>query len=253
MANLSVPEGGSEASTRLPSGRHADISAFVSHTETETKDMKVQVATQSTQLVATQTAVRDLANMLKPVLSQLPMEVHDIKVGVGHTQAGLMVLRAEHEQMRAALAPPGFHLPPAGPAAAAAAPLPALPGADMATSRGVEPLPAGDARVASAAHPSGWRQVLSNAGLAGAGASAAGATAGVPLDLGNAHDQQAAAGATLQLPRPKTGGAPPCAEHCDGADDDELDAYWASGLPLTGPGRPALCGNVDRCGQAQRF
>ena len=59
MANLSVPEGGSEASTPLPSGRHANIGAFVSHTETETKDMKMQVATQSTQLLITQTAVQD--------------------------------------------------------------------------------------------------------------------------------------------------------------------------------------------------
>jgi hypothetical protein len=61
MANLSVPDGGTEASTPLPSGRHASTGAFVSHTETETKDMKAQVATwvatHSTQLAATQTAV----------------------------------------------------------------------------------------------------------------------------------------------------------------------------------------------------
>ena len=253
MANLTVPGGGSEASTSLPSGRHANIGAFVSHTETETKDMKLQVATQSTQLVATQKAVQDLANMLKPVLSQLVTEVRDIKVGVGHRQAGLMALRADHDQMRAALASQGFHLPPAGSAAASAAPLPALPDAEMTTSRDAGPLPSGGASAASAAHPGGWRQVLLNAMFAEPRASIAGATAGVPLGLGNAHDQQAAAGAALQLPRPKTGGAPPCDEHCDGADDDEYGALWAPGLPLTRPGRPALCGNVDRCDQAQRF
>ena len=70
----------------------------------------------------------------------------------------------------------------------------------------------------------------------------------MPLGLGNAHDQQAAAGATLYLPRPKTGGAPPCAEHCDGADDDEHGALWASGLPLTVPGPPKLCRNAATCG-----
>ena len=61
--------------------------------------MKSQVASQSTQLVASQTAVQDLANMLKSVLTQLASDVNDIKVGVGHTQAGLMrlQLQAEHE------------------------------------------------------------------------------------------------------------------------------------------------------------
>lgn len=122
--------------------------------------------------------------MLKPVLTQLPSEVHDIKVGVGHTQAGLELLRQEHEQMRAALAAQGFHLPPAGPAAAAAAPLPALPDADMAAARGAGSLPAGGASAASAAQPGGWRQVLSNAAPVGAAASVARATAGVPLGLG---------------------------------------------------------------------
>jgi hypothetical protein len=155
MASLSVPEGGTEASTPLPSGRHANIGAFVSHTETETKDMKAQMATHSTQLVATQTAVQDLANMLKPVLTQLASEVNDIKVGVGHTQAGLMMLPAEHNQMRAALESQGFQLPPAGSAAAAAAPLPALLGAGMTTPRDAEPLPASGAGAASAAHPGG--------------------------------------------------------------------------------------------------
>ena len=118
-----MPEGGSEASTPLPSARHANIGAFVSHTETETKEMKMQVATHSTQLVEMQSVVQDLANMLKPVLTQLSSEVHDIKVSVGHTQAGLMLLQAEHEQMPATLAPQGIHLPPAESAAAAAAPL----------------------------------------------------------------------------------------------------------------------------------
>ena len=239
MANLTVPEGGLEASTPLPSGRHANIGAFVSHTETETKDMKIQVATHSTQLVATQSAVQDFANMLKPVLTQLSSEVHDIKVG--HTQAGLLVLRHEHEQMRAALTAQGFHLPPAGSAAAAAAPLPALPDADMTATRGAGSLPAGGASATSAAQPGGWRQVLANAAPPEAAASVAGATAGVPLGQGNAHDQQAAAGATCQLPRPNTEGAPPC-------DDDELGALWASGLPLTGSGPPKLCRNADICG-----
>ena len=151
--------------------------------------------------------------MLKPVLTQLSSEVRDIKVGVGHTQAGLMMMRAERQQMRVALASQGFHLPPAGSAAAAAtAPLPALPGADMTASRGAGSLPAGDASATSAAHPGGGQQVLSNSVPAGAAASVAGATAGMPLGLGNAHDQQAAAGVMLQLPRPKTRGAPPCAE-----------------------------------------
>ena len=178
MTGLSVPDGGSEASTPLPSDRHASIGAFVSHTETETKDMKAQVATQRTQLAATQTTVHDLANMLKPVLTQLALEVNDIKVGVGHTHAGLMVLRAEHEQMRAALESQGFQPPPAESAAASAASLPALPGADIASGAGAT----------SAAHPGGWRQVLTNAVAAGSRASTAGATTGVPLGLGNAHD-----------------------------------------------------------------
>ena len=248
MASLPVPDGGTEASTPLPSGRHANIGAFVSHTETETKDTKAQVATHNTQFVATQTAVQDLTNMLKPVLTQLASEVNDIKVGVGHTQAGLMMLRAERNQMQSALESQSPQLPPAGSAAAAAEPLPAPLDADMTTPRDAEPLPASGAGAASAAHPGGWRQVLSNAVSAGNGAITAGATARVPLGLGNAHDQQAAAGATPQLPRPKTGGAPPCAEHCDGAGDDEYGALWTSGLPLTVPGPPRLCRNAAICG-----
>ena len=44
MAGLTAPDDGLEASTPLPSGRHANIGAFVSHTETETKGMKAQLA-----------------------------------------------------------------------------------------------------------------------------------------------------------------------------------------------------------------
>ena len=44
MAGLTAPDDGLEASTPLPSGRHANMGAFVSHTETETKGMKAQLA-----------------------------------------------------------------------------------------------------------------------------------------------------------------------------------------------------------------
>ena len=38
-----------------------------------------------------------------------------------------------------------------------------------------------------------------------------------------------------------------------GAGGGEYDTPCATGLPLTVPGPPALCGNVDRCRQAARF
>jgi hypothetical protein len=81
MASLAAPDAEPDAaSTLLPSGRHANIGAFVSRTESETKGMKAEVASQSTQLVATQTAVQDLENMLKSVAREA---IVTVTVGTG--------------------------------------------------------------------------------------------------------------------------------------------------------------------------
>ena len=120
--------------------------------------------------MATQAEAQDLANMLKPVLTQLASEVNAIKVGVGHTQAGLMRLQAEHEQMRAALVAQGFQLPPAGSAAAQAAPLPTLTDAATITSNDAGSPPMSEAGAASATEAGGWRKMLSAAAAMQSGA-----------------------------------------------------------------------------------